>query len=255
MLVSFVSAKGSPGVTTAVLAVASRWYRTAVVLDVDPFGGDVPAGLGRGAWPPDAGLLELMVDVRSMPVEEALRRRVVVAATFAPPVLSGFGGLGQAAAVPWRQLGAEFAQLSDADALADCGRYLPGDVSELVASSDHVVVVSGSSLPAARATSRLVSTLRDSGPGRWSHDELSLLVIRSGQPYSAGEVAQSCSVRLLGELPDDPGAARVWSDGVPPGRGFGRSALQREAMQVGSALRTVTGAPALPDAHAPGPPP
>lgn len=241
MLVSFVSAKGAPGVTTAVLAVASRWHRTAVVLDVDPSGGDIPAGLGRGAWPPDAGLLELIVDVRSMPVEEALRRRVVVPAGFAPPVLSGFGGLGQASGVPWRHLGAGFARLSDADALADCGRYLAAHgIDELLAVSDHTVIVTGSSLPAARATSRLLSTLRDVTPGRWTPAGLSLLVVRPGRPYSASEIAQSCGVPLIGELPDDAGAAQVWSDGAPPGRGFLRSALQREAMHVASALLAAT---------------
>ena len=189
--------------------------------------------------------MELVVDIRSVSVEEALRRRVVVPAEFAPPVLSGFGALGQAAAVPWRQLAAGFARLSDADALADCGRHLPRDgVGELLAASDHVVVVTGSSLPAARATSRLVSTLRETGPERWSSGGLSLLVVRPGRPYSAAEVATGCAVPLLGELPDDPAAARVWSEGASPRRGFSRSALQREAMQIGSALRATAAVPA-----------
>jgi hypothetical protein len=186
-----------------------------------------------------AGLLELIVDVRSVPVEEALRRRVHVPAGFSPPVLSGFGGLGQAAAVPWRQVGAGFARLSDADTFADCGRFLPhGGVGELLAASDHLVVVSGSSLRAARASSRLTATLREVDPDRWREGGVSLLVVRPDQPYSAGEVARVCEAVLLGELPDDPGAARVWSDGAAPGRGFVRSALQREAMQVATALRT-----------------
>lgn len=240
VLISFVSAKGSPGVTTSVLAVASRWFRPAVVVDADPFGGDIPAGLGRGSWPPDAGLLELVVDIRSVSVEAALRRRVFTPASVAPPVLSGFGGLGQAGGMPWQRLAASFAQLSDADVLADCGRHSPaGGVAELMAASDHVVLVSGSSLRAARASGRLVPVLRDLRSDLPPDQGLSVLVVRPGRPYAGGEIARSCALPLIGELPHDPGAAQVWSDGTAPGRGFARSALQREAMQVGQALRKI----------------
>jgi hypothetical protein len=242
MLVSFVSAKGAPGVTTSVLAIASRWFRPAVVVDADPFGGDIPAGLGRGAWPPDAGLLELIVAIRTQPVEPALRRAVVVPALHSPPVLAGFGGLGQAGGVPWLPLAAGLARLSDADVLADCGRHAVHDgVASLLAGSDHVVVVSGSSLRAARASARLAPVLQDLLADAPSEPGLSTLVVRPGQPYSVAEVAQGCGLPVLGELPDDPRAARVWSDGAAPARGFSRSALQRDATHVGAALQRAIG--------------
>jgi hypothetical protein len=238
MLVSFVSAKGAPGVTTSVLAIASRWFRPAVVVEADPFGADVPAGLGRGSWPPDTGLLELVVAVRGQPLEPALRRTVFVPTPHAPPVLAGFGGLGQAAAVPWLQLASGFGRLSDADVLADCGRHAPHDgVASLLATSDHVVLVSGSSLRAARASARLVPVLQELLADGLAEADLSLLVVRPSEPYSGAEVAQGCGIPALGELPDDPRAARVWSDGAAPGRGFSRSALQREAAHLGTALR------------------
>jgi hypothetical protein len=251
VLVSFVSAKGAPGVTTSVLAVASRWFRPAVVVEADPFGGDIPAGLGRSSWPPDAGLLELIVAIRSQPLEPALRRAVFVPAPHSPPVLAGFGGLGQAAGVPWLQLASGFGRLSDADVLADCGRHALHDgVASLLAASDHVVVVSGSSLRAARASARLVPALQDVLADGLADPDLSVLVVRPGEPYSAAEVAQSCGLPVLGELPDDPRAARVWSDGAAPGRGFSRSALQREAAHVGAAMQRAV-SPTGPGAGAP----
>lgn len=51
MLITFLSAKGSPGVTTAVLALATQWPRTAIAVDLDPQGGDVLAGVGGGPAP------------------------------------------------------------------------------------------------------------------------------------------------------------------------------------------------------------
>ena len=71
---------------------------------------------------------------------------------------------------------------------------------------------------------------------------LSVLVIRTGGPYTAREVAHACGVPLLGELPDDPRAASVWSDGAPAGRWFHRSRLQREAQLVATRLHMAAAA-------------
>jgi hypothetical protein len=48
-VIGLVSAKGSPGVTTAALALALAWPRPAAVAECDPAGGDVLAGFFAGA--------------------------------------------------------------------------------------------------------------------------------------------------------------------------------------------------------------
>jgi MinD-like ATPase involved in chromosome partitioning or flagellar assembly len=237
VLISFVSAKGSPGVTTTALALGAQWPRTCVVVDVDPFGGDLLPGIGRGTWPADASIVDLVAAARSMPVEAALRQRVVRPAEHGPLALAGFGGLGQATNVPWDGIAAGLAQIADADVLADCGRHtVLGGVEALLARSDVVVLVSGSSLPAVRAVSRLVPVLRETlrvGPG---DQRLALLVVDPDEPYGSPEIAQACDLPLLGEVPFDARAAAVWSAGAPAGRWLSRSPLQREAHRLARLL-------------------
>jgi MinD-like ATPase involved in chromosome partitioning or flagellar assembly len=241
MLISFVSAKGSPGVTTSVLALASVWPRTAVVVEADPAGGDIAAGLGRGAWPAGAGLTDLVVDIRTCGADDALRHRAVRLAPHCPLALAGLGAPQQAAAVPWERLGNEFRRIADADILVDCGRFSPSDgTSALVGRSDRVVVVTGSSLRSVRATARLVPLLDERG------DHHGLVVVGPDRPYDAAEIADSCGAPLLGTLPDDGRTAAVWSDGHAAGRWFARSALQRTAAALAHTLisgpRTARGA-------------
>lgn len=240
MLVGLVSAKGSPGVTTAALALATVWPRTALMVEADPFGGDVRAGLGGGEWPAGAGLAEAVVDLRSTGLDEALNRRAFRPASWAPPVLAGLGCVGQAATLPWSRLGAALARLADGDVVADCGRYAVADgVTGLLRACDAVAVVTGSSLREVRAAGRVAALLVEELEVRPGGRRVSVLVIRPGDPYPGSEIAASCAVPLLGELPDDPRAAAVWSDGDRPWRGFGRSALQRQACRVAARLAEI----------------
>lgn len=230
-MVGLLSAKGSPGVTTTALALAAEWPRTALLLDADPFGGDVRAGLGRGEWPPSAGLAEAVADLRAVGLDEALSRRVHRPAPWAPPVLAGLGSVGQAATLPWMRIGGELARLHGADVVADCGRFAQADgVGGLLRACNVLVLITGSSLRAARAAARVASHLtRDAGP---NDGRVFVLVTAAGEPYSGREIADACDLSLLGELPDDPRAAGVWSDGEQRWRGFGRSSLQREARRI-----------------------
>ena len=98
VLIGLLSAKGAPGVTTSSLAIAAQWPRPAVVLDADPSGGDIAAGLGQGAWPAGCHLLELVARCRTQPLEAALRALVVRPGEHAPLVLAGLGSPAQAAA-------------------------------------------------------------------------------------------------------------------------------------------------------------
>lgn len=237
VLVGLVSAKGSPGVTTSALALASQWPRRSLMLEADPFGGDVRAGLGNGEWPPTAGIMEAVVDLRSTDLDAALGRRVHRPTEYSPAVLAGIGCVGQASTLPWSRIGAALARLPGADVVADCGRFAVADgVTPLLRACDVIVVVTGSSLRAVRAASRIAPLLQEELEVRAGDPRVSVLVVDAGAPYPAAEIAGACRLPLLGELPDDPRAAAVWSDGDRPGRGFGRSPLQREARGLAGAL-------------------
>ncbi|MHA6622905.1 hypothetical protein [Pseudonocardia sp. DLS-67] len=237
MLVTLVSAKNSPGVTTATLALAAEWPRPAFVVDADPSGGDMAAGLGRGSWPSSSTVMELVIEARHEPVEAVLRR-LAVSVDHGPAVLAGLGQPGQAAAVPWSRLAAGFRNLGDSDVLCDGGRYLSGDgIAPLLQGSDHVVIVTWSTLPAVRSTARLAALLREEvlpePTAMW------VLVVAPGQPYSPMDIAAACRTPLLGRLPFDPRAARVWTEGYEPRPGFRRSALQREAHRLAHAAPSI----------------
>ncbi|GAA1195005.1 hypothetical protein GCM10009608_33070 [Pseudonocardia alaniniphila] len=240
MLVGLVSAKGSPGVTTSALALASQWPRLALFLDADPFGGDVRAGLGGGDWPPAAGLAELVVDLRNTNLDQALNRRVHRPAPHAPPVLAGLGCVGQSASVPWSQLGSSLARIHAADVVADCGRFaLVDGVEPLLRTCDALVLVTTSSLRAVRSAARISPQLQKAAGVEPGDPRVSLMVVAADEPYSAAEIAEGCRLPLLGDMPKDAGAAAVWSDGARPGRSFARSALQRTAGRMAERLAGV----------------
>lgn len=237
MLVGMVSAKGSPGVSTTALAVASQWPRRVLLLEADPFGGDIRAGLGGGEWPSTAGLADAVVDLRSTGRDEALRRRLHRPASHAPPILAGLGCVGQAPSVAWAQLAAALGRMPEADTVADCGRFAVLDgVSPLLRACDVVVLVVGSNLRAVRAASRIAPLLRAELGTEPGDIRVSLLVVSPDQPYSSSEIAAGCRLPLVGALPRDRRAAEVWSDGIPPARAFDRSPLQRGASRIAAKL-------------------
>lgn len=234
MLIGFISAKGSPGVTTTVLALASAWPRTAIAVDADPAGGDIAAGLGRGAWPPRSHLVELATQARITGIEIALRRLAVRPEEHAPLALAGLGSPVQSMTMPWRELGHGLNLIKDGDVLCDGGRFVHGHEgnAELLRACKRLVVVTGSSLPAVRSTARLIEVLRVELPG----PEMTLLVVAPGRPYDADEIGVSCGISNIVTLPFDARAAAVWSSGAPPWRSFDRSPLQRAARHVPSKL-------------------
>lgn len=141
-LVGLCSAHGSPGVTTAALALGAAWppSREAVVVEADPFGGVVAARFGLGDTP---GLGSLAVAARTGLTAEIL-------AGHAQPlpggllVVVGASSPEQAGAVV-RDVSAPLADLAvggGVDVVVDCGRVGPGTASvELLRRADLVMVV------------------------------------------------------------------------------------------------------------------
>ncbi len=250
--ISFLSAKGSPGVTTSVVALACAWAwahpgRTALAIDADPVGGDAAAGVLRGEVPPGAGVLSLATS-RGLGWREAIR-------TAAVPLGSGDSarivpGVPDAARAPalalaWSVLADHRAELhsENFDVLVDAGRMaIPGrqpgssgghaaveNASPWLSDSDFAVVVVRPGLPGVLAAHRLAVD--------WPLTDvpLQLLVANAPSPYHPREVARAVGLPLLGVLPYDPAAARVYSDGAPLPRGFGRGGYVRGVRQVAGA--------------------
>ncbi|MCQ4080728.1 hypothetical protein NGB36_08955 [Streptomyces sp. RB6PN25] len=150
-LIAFAADKGSPGVTTAAVALAAVWPRRALFAEVDPAGGDLvyrSAAAHGGALDPNTGMLSLAATARrGLVAEQVWDHAQPIAGGL--DVLVGLGGAEQAAGLGglWPTLGRAFAALADspqggADVIADCGRIgADGPVQELLPHASLVLLL------------------------------------------------------------------------------------------------------------------
>lgn len=243
--IAFASAKGSPGVTTAVAALAATWpaHRDLVVVEIDPAGGDLVvrfdlatepglvtlAAAGRRELAPDT----LLSHTQLLPAEAtegAPSRRVLVAPVSADQANASLsalrGGLVRAL------------DAIDADVLVDCGRLDPTSPAYEVATGAELLIMVARPVVAEvhHLSSRLSSVKAKT---------LSLLMV-GDRPYSVAEVAEAVGASALGSLPADARAASVLTDGHPnAARLLRRSRLLRDAGSVAAGLADWLG----PSAH------
>ncbi len=257
-LIALTSAKGSPGVTTAALALALTWplgspSNRVLVLDADMAGGDIAAGYLRGAVSAADGILGLVSDRGPEIAASMWSRSIALDERGARLVLTGISDPAQA-----RSLGTLWATLAAAlsagahdggtvaDVIVDLGRI--GTVAEATAlrqAADLVLLVTRSSLPAvasARWAARRLLEERTTAGGDAA--AVACLLVGEGNPYSAAEIADAVQLPMLGALAWDPTSAGVLSAGSPASWRFTRSALMRSARSVASALNATTGRPA-----------
>src|SRR5690242_12871160 len=114
MLIALTSAKGSPGVTTAALALALCWPRPVVLAELDPAGGDVLAGYGGGRAA-GSGLQELIVTSRRGGLAARLPLHLMTLGTGGRTrLLPGLVDPAMASNADWVSLAAALVGLSDA---------------------------------------------------------------------------------------------------------------------------------------------
>jgi hypothetical protein len=248
--VAFASAKASPGVTTAVTALAATWPRDRdlVVAELDPAGGDLGVRFDLATEPglvtlaaagrreldrstfvghtqplPFAGRSDAGGDTEGAvegAVEGAARRALVgpVAADQAGAALAALRGV----------LPRVLTSLG-ADVLADCGRLDPGSAAhDVVTEADLLVVVARPVVAEVHHLAARLSALRPKA--------LSLLAI-GDRPYSVAEVADAVGANPLGTLPIDDRAAAALTVGRSDGaRTLRRSRLLRDARAVAEGL-------------------
>lgn len=237
-LYALVSAGGSPGVTTAAIALALTWPGPVILAECDPSGGDVRAGLLGGTLPAGPGLMEHAIAAgRSesaaasgvpnglVPLTEAGTRLLLPGLTD-PRQAPGL-------ATSWPAVAATFAA-QETDVIADCGRLDAGAGQPLpVLSAARVValVLRPTLRQVWAARSRVEMVTRLTGSARV------VLLLTGPGTHSAREVRHALGMPVAAVLPDDGRTAALLSDGIGSRRYLRTGALLKSAAAAGRALR------------------
>jgi hypothetical protein len=232
-LVALCSAKGSPGVTTASLALASAdaFRDTALLVEVDPSGGDIASRLG---FPAEPGLASLAAAGRrefSAELIEGHSQRVagidvVAAPAGASSARSALHVLAPALALALRTL---------------AGRVVICDLGRLDAESASIDVAKAADLVLVVTRPVLADLAHVAEEGSWwARLGPPVALVLSGEPgavrrerYPAGEVSSALGLEVAGTLAWDPkGVAAL----ARQGRDGRRSALVQTARSLSAAL-------------------
>jgi len=234
---ALVSAGGSPGVTTAALALALTWPGKVIVAETDPGGAAVLAGLFAGHVDGSRNLRNVAYEALTADTAaaEIPRQLVNLDPTGTRMLLPGLADPRHVAAIDpaWPVLAAALAA-SSSTVLADCGR-LDGGPSQaaVVTAADRIVLIMRPTLRQVAAARPRMQMLTDtSGIAA----PVSLLLAGPG-PLDAGEITRLLGTRITGTLPNDAKTAAVLSDGDGRRTALQNSPLMRAAVAVGKALR------------------
>src|SRR5580704_4417122 len=246
-LIAIAADKGSPGVTTAAVALAAVWPRPVLLAECDPAGGDLiyrlPAA-GGGRLDPRRGLLSLAISVRrgNQPGQAWEHAQKLHGGL---DVLVGVANAEQGAGLDhmWDQVGAALAGLPGADVIADCGR-LGADARcyDLLARAETVLLVTRANLAdlvRLRDRAASVDAAIHSRGGRAGR--LGVLVVADHRHFGTAltEVRQvltsaGCPVQVIGGLAHEPRSAEMLS-GEWGGR-LDKTLLIRTAREVAADL-------------------
>ncbi len=249
---ALVSPGGSPGATTAAIALALGWPGPAIVAECDPAGGTVLAGTLGGHVPAGVGLMEHAIEAgrnphaaaASLPTQlvplDAGRSRMVLPGLTDPRQAAGLRAAWPAVAMTLTA--------QNCDVIADCGRLDASDgqpLAVLTAASTVAVVLRPTlrQVWAARSRIDMLAQLLG-GTGRV------VLIITGPGTHPAREIAGTLGVPVAAVLPADARSAVVLSDGGPRRRQFGSGPLVAAAQGAGHALRKHAAAQATSQAAA-----
>lgn len=238
-LTTFVSVKGSPGVTTLACLVGATWPhdRRVAVVEADPFGGDLAARFRLSA-------------AHGWTTYVTASRRSEEPVPIEPHLQALPGGLDVViGARDSRRVGSErtvegFLQTCTSsepapwDLLVDGGRLLPDGVADCTAPwaehSDRIVVVLRRDAPS-------IFSVRERSPALADRygDRIRLVVVGDGRHHNAA-IEEFTGLPVIGEVPFDLAAAHVAS-----GQGGGSRQLSRSLLVV--AARRLAGVLAAPN--------
>lgn len=224
-MIVILSAKASPGATTAVAAMTSSWPTPVLAVGADPSGDDLLTGwlgewLMNGWIRPDRGLLAFATATRHADHVRGKELRPFIQAiptTAHARVVTGLLEPGQAASIGpagWRRLAHALVDLSrpqpnQVDVLVDGGRYCSATAWPLLHAADLVLVAVRPERRFVLAARPLVHLLAS----RIASGRLGLAV-SAGSSLEAREVADVLRLPVGLRIPDDPRSAHWFSDGA-----------------------------------------
>ncbi|RJQ77675.1 hypothetical protein D5S17_14740 [Pseudonocardiaceae bacterium YIM PH 21723] len=242
-MIAFVSAKGSPGATSTVAALASSWPAPLLVVDADPAGGDLAPGW-LSAWLPSG---HVRLDRGVVSFTAATRRFARVTAAELTPhlqqvpdldsvkVLVGLTDPAQNVVIGrdgWQRL-AQAVTGAGVDVLVDVGRLGPDTPWSLLQGAQLVLL-------SVRSTQRSVLAGRVALSALATQVDQSLLglSVSASTPSRADEVGRALGMTVGVRLPVDPVGATVFSDGSEPRAGKRPLAqvAAREAIRLQASL-------------------
>jgi hypothetical protein len=208
VIIVVASIKGAPGVTTTATAIASAWPqgRRVLLVEADPFGGDLAAWFGVA---PTTGLWSLLAAGRRGIESDAVWKH----STTLPgglPVLYGLASADQAVAneAAWPAVAEALAAL-EADVIIDAGRLLPhlaGGIRPLLSLAEMLVVLCPPTLAGiVHLKTSLPSLVAGSPSGR-------LIVQPTAEKgFSSDEIASTLTINVAPPIPHDPKGAAALS--------------------------------------------
>jgi len=228
--VGLVSAKGSPGATTAALALAA--VTGGMVVEADPAGGDIECWAGRRGEP---GLIRVAGVLRHAPAAAGVLAEHAIEVW--PGVRAVLGPVGceqsESTLIALGELLVTAVEAAEGWVLVDAGRWARSQrTARRLAGCDVVAVVMSPTAAGVAQAAKLVEPVRQVGVA----PVVGVLVGEHG--YRAAEIAEATGLPIVGQLPWDPrwvqtlvtvGASRLWR----------RSALARSARSLTMELERV----------------
>lgn len=231
MLLALVSAKGSPGVSTAALTLTAVAGDRGLLVELDPSGGSIECWTGATGEP---GLIRVANGLRRSIDPKALLAHAVPAPPGVRSVLAPTAGaLAESTiAMTGDRLVPALAEL-DAVVVVDGGRWSRSQpTAQRVAGCDLIGVVCAPTVEGVEAARWLIDPLRSTGTRP-------VVVLVGDRPYSPPEVAAVVGVPVLGALAwDSRGVNTLLTTGA--GRGWSRSTLARSARSVLDAVASAS---------------
>lgn len=256
-IISIVSAKTAPGVTTAATALAVTWPAPVLLVGADPAGDDIIGGylgpwIAKGWVQPAKGIVTFATATRHTEPDQigdlaahtqllpGSRNARVLLGVSDPAQIIGVGPAG------WQRLAKALVATAGAgstsDAIVDCGRFGALTPRPLLDVADLVLVAVRPQRRSVLAARPLLRALQQQFPP----ERLGLAVV-AATPEQADEVVEVLGVPAGVQLPTDVPAAQAFSDAVtaPPRR----SVLTRTATAAGIRLHHALNRPQVPRPH------